>query len=203
VRIYSDWILPWLIDFAMQNARLAEYRQGVVSAAEGSVLEVGIGSGLNLPFYGKTQKIYGIDPSPRLLALARTRAGQASVDARLLCASAEELPFASASMDSIVMTWTLCSIPSPPDALKEMRRVLKRDGTLLFVEHGLAPDRNIVQWQNWLTPIWKRIGGGCHLNRKMDDLIRAAGFEIIELRTDYMPGPKPMTYMYRGRARVA
>ena len=115
-------------------------------------------------------------------------------------ASAEHLPFADAVFDTIVMTWTLCSIASPLAALMEMRRVLKPGGDLFFVEHGLSPELRIARWQHWLTPCWKRIGGGCHLDRKMDDLIRAAGFQINAVETGYMKGPKPWTFMYQGSA---
>ena len=118
----------------------------------------------------------------------------------LITASAEHLPFAVAVFDTIVMTWTLCSIASPLAALIEMRRVLKPGGDLLFVEHGLSPELRIARWQHWLTPCWKRIGGGCHLDRKMDDLIRAAGFRIDAMETGFMKGPRPWTFMYRGSA---
>ena len=118
----------------------------------------------------------------------------------LLRASAEQLPFGDAASDTIVMTWTLCSIANPVAALIEMRRVLKHGGRLLFVEHGLSPDRLIARWQHRLTPCWKRIGGGCHLDRKIDDLIRAAGFQIGAVETSYMKGPKPWTFMYQGSA---
>jgi SAM-dependent methyltransferase len=119
----------------------------------------------------------------------------------LLRASAEHLPFGVAVFDTIVMTWTLCSIASPLAALFEMRRVLKPGGQLLFVEHGLSPETGIARWQHWLTPCWRWIGGGCHLDRKMDDLIRAAGFQIDAIETSYMQGPKPWTFMYRGSAK--
>ena len=118
----------------------------------------------------------------------------------LLRASAEHLPFGVAVFDTIVMTWTLCSIASPLAALFEMRRVLKPGGQLLFVEHGLSPETGIARWQHWLTPCWRWIGGGCHLDRKVDDLIRAAGFQINAVETGYMKGPKPWTFMYQGSA---
>ena len=105
-----------------------------------------------------------------------------------------------AAFDTIVMTWTLCSITNPTPVLLEMRRVLQPGGRLLFVEHGLSPEPRIMRWQRWLTPCWKRIGGGCHLDRKMDDLIRSAGFRVDALETRYMPGPKPWTFMYQGTA---
>jgi SAM-dependent methyltransferase len=118
----------------------------------------------------------------------------------LVRASAEEIPFASLVFDSIVMTWTLCSIPNPTSALAEMRRVLKLGGQLLFVEHGLSPERGVARWQHRLTPCWSWISGGCHLDRKTDDLLRAAGFQINALQTGYMKGPKPWTFIYEGAA---
>ena len=132
---------------------------------------------MNLPIYGPAvDQVHGIDPSPELLNRAGQRIADAHVLVLLVRASAERLPFADAAFDTIVMTWTLCSIPEPSAALAEMRRILKPGGRLLFVEHGLSPEPRITRWQHRLTPCWKRIGGGCHLDRKMDDLIRAAGF---------------------------
>jgi ubiquinone/menaquinone biosynthesis C-methylase UbiE len=200
--VYQRWIVPRLVDLAMRNRLLDDYRQRTIETARGLVLEVGVGSGLNLPFYGRgVDRVCGIDLSPELLRLAHARAADAVVPVSLLRASAEHLPFAVAVFDTIVMTWTLCSIASPLAALMEMRRVLKPGGDLLFVEHGLSPEIRIARWQRWLTPCWKRIGGGCHLDRKMDDLIRAAGFPINAVETAYMKGPKPWTFMYRGSAK--
>jgi ubiquinone/menaquinone biosynthesis C-methylase UbiE len=199
--LYEQWVLPRLLESAMRNSRLASYRHETIRAARGLVLEIGIGSGLNLPIYGSAvDRVCGIDPSPELLHRASKRSAGASVRVSLVRASAEQLPIADAVFDTIVMTWTLCSIPNPSVALHEMRRVLRPGGRLLFVEHGLSPDSRIAQWQHGLTPCWKRIGGGCHLDRKMDDLIRAAGFRIDAIETGYMSGPKPWTFMYRGLA---
>ena len=145
-------------------------------------------------------QVCGIDPSHELLDRARKRMAAAHVPVMLVRGSAEQLPFADAVFDTIVMTWTLCSIPNPSAALDEMRRVLKPGGRLLFVEHGLSPEPRITRWQHRLTPCWKRIGGGCHLDRKMDDLIRVAGFRVDVLETGYMKGPKPWTFMYQGSA---
>ena len=165
------------------------------------VLEIGIGSGLNLPIYGPAvDRVCGIDPSRELLDHARKRIADAHVPVSLVRASAEQLPFADATFDTVVVTWTLCSIQTPSTALTEMRRVLKPDGRLLFVEHGLSSEPRIIRWQHRLTPCWKRIGGGCHLDRKMNDLIRAAGFRVDALETGYMRGPKPWTFIYQGSA---
>ena len=197
--LYEDWVLPRLLDLAMRNRVLDPYRRNAITSARGLVLEIGVGSGLNLSMYGpEAARVIGIDPSPELLRLARKRASQALIPVSLVRASAEGIPFADAAFDTIVMTWTLCSIPNPIPALDEMRRVLKPGGRLLFVEHGLSPEIRIARWQRRLTPYWKRIVGGCHLDRKMDDLIRTAGFQVDAVETGYMKGPKPWTFMYRG-----
>lgn len=199
---YHDRVLPLLIHLAMRQDRLAAYRRRVVSAAEGRVLEVGVGSGLNLPFYGGgVARVIGLDPSARLLGWARESGAAPPVD--LVEGSAERIPLATSSVDTIVTTWTLCSIPDARAALGEMRRVLKPAGRLLFVEHGLAPDPRVRRWQDALTPAWKHLAGGCHLNRPIAELIAGSGFRIERLETGYMPGPKPMTFMYEGAARPA
>jgi ubiquinone/menaquinone biosynthesis C-methylase UbiE len=201
--IYDKLILPRLLDMAMRDARLAAYRKQTIGAARGVVIEVGVGSGLNLPLYGPAVScVVALDPSPELLRLANKRISDALVSVSLLQASAEQLPLADAAFDTAVMTWTLCSIPDPVAALTEMRRVLKPGGQLLFVEHGLSPEPGVARLQRWLTPCWSHIGGGCHLDRKMDDLIRAAGFRLGSADTGYMKGPKPWTFMYQGRANT-
>jgi len=178
-------------------------RAAWIPRARGEVLEVGIGSGLNLPFYSsEVQRVYGVDPSTELVRMAHKRAAAGRVKVEFLSQPAEEpLPLTTGSIDTVVMTWTLCSIPDAPQALLQMKRVLKVAGRLIFVEHGRAPDADVVVWQDRLTPLWRRLGGGCHLNRRIDELITAAGFEIVELRTCYLPGPRPMTYTYQGFAQ--
>ncbi len=196
--LYTDYALPLLTHLSMSNRWLLEYRRRTISAARGRVLEVGIGSGLNLALYGPdVSAIYGIDPSARLLRWAHDKHETRAV---MLKGSAETIPFSDGSFDTVVTTWTLCTIPDVLRALREMQRVLHPDGRLLFVEHGLAPDRTIAQWQNRLTPCWKHLGGGCHLNRKIDDLITAAGFHIGELDRGYMRGRNPLSFMYEGVA---
>ena len=202
--LYARYVLPRLIDLAMRNKETASLRAEWIPYARGDVLEIGIGSGLNLPFYSpQVQCVYGVDPSVELGQLARKRAAAGSTKVEFLSQSAEEpLPLANASMDTVVITWTLCSIPNAPNALEEMKRVLKPSGQLIFLEHGRAPDPGVVLWQNRLTPFWKRFTGGCHLNRKIDQLISDAGFHITELRTDYLPGPRAMSYTYQGFAQL-
>ena len=197
--LYGDHVLPCLTHLAMSNRWLIEYRRRMVSQARGRVLEIGIGAGLNLPFYGgQVASVYGIDPSAPLLR----RAGRhPAVRAELVEASAEIIPFDHNVFDTVVTTWTLCTIPQVISALREMRRVLRQDGRVLFVEHGLAPDRGVAWWQHRLTPCWKCLGGGCHLNRKIDDLVTASGFHIDELHTGYMQGRNPLAFMYEGVAR--
>lgn len=201
MNFYDHWVLPPILDLVMQQHQLQRYRREVVAAASRQVLEVGVGSGLNFPLYGKqVEAVVGIDPSRRLLAIARRRADTAGVHAEFLLGSATAIPLTDNTIDTVVMTWALCSIPDPLVALREMRRVLKLDGKLLFVEHGLSPEPKVERWQHRLTPLWCHVAGGCHLNRKMDNLIRSAGFELTELRTEYANGPRPMTYMFLGRA---
>ena len=203
MNLYERYLLPPILDFVMRQDQLQEYRQAVITAASGRVLEIGVGSGLNFSFYRKeADTVIGLDPSPRLLAMARRRAAAAGVRAIFVQASATAIPLADNAVDTIVMTWTLCSIPDPFTALREMRRVLKPGGMLLFVEHGLSPELGVERWQHWLTPIWRRISGGCHLDRKMDNLVRDAGFELSEIRTKYARGPRAFTYMYQGCARL-
>ena len=188
----------------MARADVARLRAMQIPAARGTVLEVGIGSGLNVPFYtSAVTRLYGVDPSAELLAMARGRAAAAPFPVELLEQDADRIPLHDASVDTVVVTWSLCSIAKPEDALREMRRVLKPSGTFIFVEHGLSPDTRVRKWQNLLTPWWRRFAGGCHLNRKMDDLVREAGFTIETLRTEYVPGPRPLTFMYEGTARKA
>ncbi|MEO5924432.1 MAG: class I SAM-dependent methyltransferase [Bryobacteraceae bacterium] len=193
---YDRHILPRVIDVAMRQQRLEPYRRRVLAGAEGRVLEIGVGSGPNLPFYPKqATEILGLEPHTKLQAMA-ARAG-----VQVVPGSAEAIPLDRASVDTVVTTWTLCSISGIEAALVEMRRVLRPGGKLLFVEHGLAPDAGVQKWQHRLTPMWKGIAGGCHLDRDIPALIRAAGFEIVQMDTGHMPGPRPMTFMYEGWAR--
>lgn len=199
---YQNRIVPCLIHLSMRQKNLVPYRHQVIAAAEGRVLEIGIGSGLNLGLYGdKVEQVIGLDPSPKLLGMARDAARRASPTVELLEGSAEQVPLEDRSVDTVVTTWTLCTIPDAECALSEARRVLKPSGRLLFVEHGQAPEAGVRRWQNGLNPVWKRISGGCNLNRAIGEIISHAGFDIERLETGYMKGPKPMAFMYEGTAR--
>ena len=199
---YADVILPRLCDLAMRNRRLVPYRERVIAAAEGRVLEIGIGSGLNLPFYRPAvHEVLGIEPAPRLIGMAQCASRAVSMPVSFIEGSAEAIPLDDHSIDSVVTTWTLCTIPQVGAALGEMRRVLRPGGQLLFVEHGLAPDEGVRRWQDRLTPLWRCISGGCHLNRPIRTLIENAGFRYERIETGYMPGPKPMAFLYEGRAK--
>jgi ubiquinone/menaquinone biosynthesis C-methylase UbiE len=198
---YRRVVLPRLIDFAMKQGELQELRTKIVPQARGRVLEIGVGSGSNLEFYGSgIVKLYAVDQSPELLSMARRKVRALPFPVVLVLGTAEELPIPDGQIDTVVMTFSLCSIAKPAVALTEARRVLKPGGLLLFAEHGLSPDAGVQTWQNRLTPIWRRLAGGCHLNRKMDDLIRSGGFSIGHLEARYIPGPRFATYMFTGSA---
>jgi ubiquinone/menaquinone biosynthesis C-methylase UbiE len=195
-------VVPVLIDLAMRSRELEPYRRRVAGEASGRVLEIGVGAGANLPFYtARAHDIVGVEPHSRLVM--KSAQAKATVPAEMVAASAEELPVDDRSIDTVVMTFTLCSIPDPAKALREMRRVLKPEGQLLFVEHGLAPEDRVRRWQRRLTPLWKRFTGGCHLDRPIAALVKEAGFAMDRVTTGYMPGPKAMTYLYEGVARPA
>jgi ubiquinone/menaquinone biosynthesis C-methylase UbiE len=174
---YERHLLPHLVDFACSRAPVRRERKEVVARARGRVLEVGIGTGLNLAHYDKSRvtRIVGLDPALEMQGLARRRMRRAGLDVELVALSAEHIPLADASVDSIVMTYTLCSIEDPRAALAEMRRVLAPGGMLLFSEHGLAPEESVRRWQRRLQPHWSRIAGGCHLDRDIPALLEEAG----------------------------
>ena len=177
-------------------------REKVVSLAGGRVLEIGIGSGLNLPFYdpAKVQHVWGLDPSTELWALAKKTVAQVEFNVEFIKGGAEAIPLDDSSADTVLVTYTLCTVPAILTALGEIRRVLKPDGQLVFCEHGAAPDAAVRRWQNRLNPIWKRIGGGCNLNLPIPSLMEQAGFKIRGMDTMYLPGWKLATFNYWGTA---
>jgi ubiquinone/menaquinone biosynthesis C-methylase UbiE len=200
---YRNWLFPRALDLVMRQQQLIPFRRRIGKAATGRVLDIGVGSGLNLPFYGeRIERVYGVDPSPELLHFAETRARETPSPVELLVGTGEALPIEDKSIDTAVLTFTLCSVGDPVSVLAEVRRVLKADGRLLFAEHGRATEPGVARWQDRLTPVWRRVAGGCHLNRKPDDLIRSAGFRIEGLETGYFKGPRPMTFAYAGNART-
>lgn len=200
---YDRYVLPYLIDAACGMKAIQRQRRDLVALARGRVLEIGIGTGRNLPFYDRERidALCGLDPAAQMHGLARKRARKANLDVQLLSLPAERIPADDESFDTVLTTFTLCTIADPLAALREMRRVLKSDGALLFCEHGRAPDADVRRWQDRLTPVWKPIAGGCHLNRDIPALLADGGFAIREIEAGYLKGPRPMTYVYRGQAR--
>jgi ubiquinone/menaquinone biosynthesis C-methylase UbiE len=200
--IYSSYIFPRLMNWGMSQKTLAPYRKEVLSHARGKVLELGFGTGLNLPYYpAQVHELHGVEVNAGMRPLARKRLARAPMQVSFHLLDAEQLPFAPQSFDTVVSTWTLCSIPHIGQALAEVYRVLKPDGRFLFVEHGLSPEPGVQKWQHRLTPVQKVIGQGCHLDRNMEALISEAGFTFNRLRKEYAPGsPKLAGYFYIGIA---
>ena len=202
MNLYDQHVLPHLIDFACGMGAVMKTRAQIVPQAEGRVLEIGIGSGLNLSFYdpAKVSVIVGVDPSAAMQKLARQRAAQISIPVEMIALELGQIQAADASFDSIVCTFTLCTIPDPLAALQEMRRVLKPGGQFLFAEHGRAPDLKVRVWQDRLTPLWRPLAGGCHLNRDIPALLKAGGFRLREVHSRYLQGPRPLTWVWHGWA---
>lgn len=181
---------------------IREQREKVVPLASGTVLEIGIGTGLNLRHYdkAKVKQLVGVDPALDMHRLARKRMRAAGLAVELVGLPAERIPYPDATFDNVVITYTLCSIDDPVSALKEMRRVLKPEGKVLFCEHGRAPDESVRRWQRRLNPLWSKIGGGCRLDRDVPALLAAAGLQSPDLQTAYLPGPRSLTFNYWGSA---
>ena len=200
--LYTRLILPKIVDFTCNLKPNMRQRAKVVPFALGSVLEVGFGSGLNLPFYDKTkvQHVWALDPSREMWALAEKRVRGSDIAIEFLNATAEEIPLPNRSVDTVLVTFTLCTLPDVQRALREMARVLKPGGELVFCEHGLAPDENVRRWQNRMNPIWKVFGGGCNLNRHIPSLLEQGGFRLREMSSMYIPGWRPASFNYWGRA---
>jgi ubiquinone/menaquinone biosynthesis C-methylase UbiE len=205
VSFWADRVLPYLVEKACRSSVILEERTRWIPRAHGEVLELGIGSGLNLALYDKHQvaKVTGIDPSRALLARASRRVAESPVPVELVEAAAEQLPFAERSFDSAVVTYTLCSVDDPLRVLAEVRRVLRPGGELFFIEHGLAPDARTRRWQRRLTPMWRRVGGGCRLDRDVSAILCAAGFDSDDLTASYTEGGRFTSYTYQGTARPA
>ena len=201
MRLWDRYVLPRLIDIVMGTQTTMADRARYVGMASGTVVEVGVGSGHNLRFYGPAvTRLLAIDPSRELWEIARGRQGRVPRPVDFLAASAERMPIEDGAADTVVMTWSLCSIPDALGAVREMRRVLKPGGRLLFIEHGAAPDPAVRRWQDRLDPLWGRVAGGCHLNRKIDELLEAGGFRLAQIERGYGAGPKAFDYTYKGVA---
>ena len=197
---YDRHILPWLIDFGCGLPMVQARRRALVPQARGKVLEIGMGTGRNLPFYDRSRitQLVGVDPALQMHSLAQRRSAQAGLDVELVGLTAERLPLPDESFDTVVCTYTLCSIAHPVAALREVWRVLKPGGQFLFCEHGRAPDASVARWQRRIQPLWTPMMGGCHLDRDVPALLREAGLQA-EVDQGYLPGPKLLTYHYWGR----
>ncbi|PUE19134.1 SAM-dependent methyltransferase [Limnohabitans sp. MMS-10A-160] len=201
---YDRHLLPYLIDIACGLPMVQKQRRQLVPQAHGRVLEVGMGTGRNLPFYDRSRitRLVGVDPAMQMHRLAQKRSREAGIEVELMGLSAEQLPADDASFDTVVCTYTLCSIPDAAQALREMRRVLVPGGKLLFCEHGRAPDANVRRWQDRLQPLWGPLAGGCHLGRDIPSLLDTAGFAATT-QAAYLAGPRPMTFHYWGEAQAS
>lgn len=203
--VYDKYVLPRVVNFTCGLKPTMRQREKVVPMASGEVLEIGIGSGLNLPYYqaGNISKVWGLDPSPEMRAMARKNAREVEFDLELIGLPGDEIPLDDNSVDTLLITYTLCTIPETEPAMKQMARVLKPGGKFIFCEHGAAPDPGVLGWQNRLNPIWKRLGGGCNLNRDIPGIIERGGFQIVEMSNDYIPGFRPASFNYWGTAQLA
>lgn len=198
--LYARYLLPRIVDFVCSTSAHTRQREKVVPQVSGQVLEIGFGSGLNLSLYDpeKVDQVWGLDPSREMWSLVKNKCHRLPFKFNYIAASAESVPLADNSIDTALVTFSLCTIPDVDSALRDIHRVLRPGGRLFFCEHGLAPDERIRKWQHKMDPIWSRVGGGCHLNRNIPQLIRSAGFGIEVLKEMYTPGWKPAAYQYFG-----
>src|SRR5210317_1318011 len=195
---YDDRVLPHLIDLVGSTKPTRKQREKIVHLAEGDVLEIGFGSGLNLPYYDRTtvRKIFGLEPSEGMRRKAQPNVEASGLDVEFIDLPGEEIPLEAKSVDTVLVTFTLCSIDEAAAALEGMRRVLKPGGKLLYCEHGAAPDAGVRRWQRRLNPTWKRFSGGCNMNRNIPALIERSGFRIMTDERMYIPGPRILSYNY-------
>ena len=201
---YEEKVLPRLINAACSSKPARKQREKVVPRASGDVLEIGFGSGLNLAHYDrdKVRHIWGLEPSAGMRKLAVKPIAESGLEVELIDLPGEEIPLEDNSVDTVLITFTLCTIPEAAHALDGMRRVLKPGGQLLFSEHGKAPDANVKKWQERMNPVWKKFSGGCNMNRDIPALLEAAGLEIQDDNRMYVPGLKTLSYMYWGAATI-
>jgi ubiquinone/menaquinone biosynthesis C-methylase UbiE len=199
--LYADQFLPRFIDRVLGTGEISKVRAQTASGLSGEVLEVGFGSGLNVPHYpASVTRVLAVDPATVGRKLAEPRVAASSVPVEYIGLDGQSLPVDSESVDHVLITWTMCTIPDVDRALREMHRTLRPGGRLHFAEHGRSPDPNIARWQDRLTPVQRRLFGGCHLNRPIDELVRRAGFDLEPMDTFYVSGPKVFGCMYQGVA---
>ena len=200
--LYDRYVLPRVIHFACSSKPNMKQREKLVPLAEGEVLEIGMGSGLNLPYYDrkKVRKVWGLEPSEGMRQLARRSLDGANLDLEMIDLPGEQIPLDANSIDTVVMTYTLCTIPDVRMALMGMQRVLRPGGKLLFCEHGIAPDEGVANWQHRLNPAWRVFAGGCNINRDIPAVLQAAGFKVVNDERMYIPGIKVLSYNYWGTA---
>ena len=201
--VYDTYVLPHLIDLACGSGDISAQRQKIVPLATGRVLEVGMGPGLNLPFYDRTEVelVWALEPSEGMRRKAAAAIDASDLDVRWMDLPGEEIPLDDNSVDTVVLTYTLCTIADPVRALEQMRRVLRRGGRVLFSEHGEAPDESVRKWQHRIDPIWTRLAGGCHITRPIPQLIESGGFHLVDVESGYLPGAKVASYNSWGIAR--
>ena len=201
---YDKYILPCCLDRACAIGPVSKQREKIVPFASGVVLEIGIGSGLNIPFYNpdKVSKLIGVDPDEYIWKRSAKRRAASPLEIERIGLSGEDIPLQDNMADSVVVTYSLCTIPDPIKALGEMKRILKPGGKILFTEHGKAPDAKVHRWQNRIDPIWGKLAGGCHTGRDIPTLFRQAGLEFESLEQGYIPGPKVLSYNYWGEVSV-
>ncbi len=198
---YRDYVLPRLVERTLSNRQAERLRQSCLAGLSGTVLEIGFGSGLNLPFYPEAvDRLLACDPSEGARNLAKDRLDKMRIPVEFVGLQGEEIPLDDESVDNVVTTWTLCTIPDAMQAMKEVRRVLRAGGRFHFMEHGRARDESLARWQDWLTPFQKLVGGGCHLNRRIDDIILSSGFDMRLFENFFIKGPRIGSFMYRGVA---
>jgi ubiquinone/menaquinone biosynthesis C-methylase UbiE len=204
-KAYEKYLLPKLLDKCCSTKPINYQRNKIVPYVKGTVLEIGIGSGLNIPYYDKLNinKVYGLDPSAELCEMAKMTARDHQIDINFLIDGAEEIKLSSNTIDTILITYTLCSIPNLNESLKEIKRVMRPDAKILFCEHGIAPDLNIRKWQNRINPLWSKMFGGCNINRDIPLILSDSGFKVNNLQQMYLPStPKIVGYNYWGTASI-
>jgi len=203
---YEKHILPRFLNCACSTKPIIKQRQKIVPQASGTVLEIGIGTGLNLPYYDATrvERLIGLDPSEKSWELAGERAAHLDFDVEFIGLPGEQIPLEDDTVDTVLITYALCTIPDPLTALHGMARVLRPGGRLIFCEHGKAPDAGVSKWQDRINPLWRRLVGGCNLNRDIPQILGTGGFDIVEMQKNYLPGtPRFGGYNFLGSARLA